>query len=141
MIILTINCVKLKNKTFKIFYCQKRSKTWLLKLLWHTSQESLLLFQNITSLKGGHSKSTFVNERKGGSFFFKKNAEIFKMKFYSSPTVFAIDHNEDWFFCTLLLYRNVRSFLCTVHYFLCVFSAKMAAYSLVIETVYFMISS
>ena len=27
--------------------------------------------------------------------FFKKNAEILKMKFYSYSPVFPIDHNED----------------------------------------------
>ena len=28
-------------------------------------------------------------------FFFKENAEIFKIKFYSYLPVFPIDHNED----------------------------------------------
>ena len=59
----------------------------------------------------GHSKSTFVeegwkvikkqtktNNREGVLVcvyvrFFKKNAEIFKMKFYSYSPVFAIDYN------------------------------------------------
>ena len=40
-----------------------------------------------------------------------------------------------------LLCTTFRSFLCTVHYFLCAFSAKMATYSLVIDNVYFVISS
>ena len=50
-------------------------------------------------------------------------------------------YNKDWFFCTLLLCKTFRSFFCTVHYFLCAFSAKMATYSLVIDNVYFVISS
>ena len=37
----------------------------------------------------------------------------------------------------LLLCTTFHSFLCTVHYFLCAFSAKMATYSLVIDNVYF----
>ena len=38
--------------------------------------------------------------------------------------------------------RNVfRYFLCTVHYFLSAFSAKMATYSLAIDNIYFVISS
>ena len=40
-----------------------------------------------------------------------------------------------------LLCTTFRSFLCTVHYFLCAFSAKMATYSLVIDNVHFVISS
>ena len=40
-----------------------------------------------------------------------------------------------------LLCTTFCSFLCTVHYFLCAFSAKMATYSLVIDNVYFVISS
>ena len=50
----------------------------------------------------GHSKSTFVDERRGGGIekrtifhFFKKNAEISKMKFYNySLRVFLIDYND-----------------------------------------------
>ena len=38
--------------------------------------------------KGGWSNLTFVYVR-----FFKKNAEIFKMKFYSYSSVFPIDYN------------------------------------------------
>ena len=49
----------------------------------------------------------------------------------------ACDH-----FCQcFLLCTNFRSFLCTVHYFLCAFSAKMATYSLVIDNMYVVISS
>ena len=45
-------------------------------------------------------------------------------------------------FCKpFLLCTTFSSFLCTVHYFLCAFSAKMATYSLVIDNVYFVISS
>ena len=40
-----------------------------------------------------------------------------------------------------LLCTTFRSFLCTVHYFLYAFSSKMATYSLVIDNVYFVISS
>ena len=40
-----------------------------------------------------------------------------------------------------LLCTTFRSFLYTVHYFPCTFSAKMASYSLVIDNVYFVISS
>ena len=39
------------------------------------------------------------------------------------------------------LMYSFRSFLCTVHYFLCAFSAKTATYSLVLDNVYFVISS
>ena len=38
----------------------------------------------------------------------------------------------DRFRQTFLLCTTFRSFLCTIHYFLCAFSAKMATYSLVI---------
>ena len=50
-------------------------------------------------------------------------------------------HNEDLFVCMLLLCTTFRCFLCTVHYFLCAFLAKMATYSLVMDNVYFVISS
>ena len=40
-----------------------------------------------------------------------------------------------------LLCTTFWSFLCTVHYFFCLFSAKMATYSLVIDNVYFVITS
>ena len=40
-----------------------------------------------------------------------------------------------------LLCTTFRSFLCTVHCFLCAFKAKMATYSLVIDDVYFGISN
>ena len=55
--------------------------------------------------------------------------------------VFPIDHNEDRFFCTLLLCATFRPFLCTVHYFLCALSAKIATYSLVTSDAYFVINS
>ena len=41
----------------------------------------------------------------------------------------------------ILLCTTFRFFLCTIHYILCTFSAKMATYSLVIDNVYFVISS
>ena len=55
-------------------------------------------------LVGGHSKSTFIEEERetGGKgwgpsmrvrLLFKKNAEIFKMKFYSYSPFFPIDCN------------------------------------------------
>ena len=47
----------------------------------------------------------------------------------------------DRFRQSFLLCATFRSFLCTVHYFLCAFSAERAAYSLVRENVYFVISS
>ena len=47
-----------------------------------------------------------------------------------------------WMACQpFLLCTTFRSFLCTVHYFLCAFSAKIATYSLVVDNVYFVISS
>ena len=62
----------------------------------------------------GHSKSTFVDEGRGGGViekptktnrgrgvlacvyvrFFRKNAEIFEVKFYSYSPVFPIDYND-----------------------------------------------
>ena len=47
----------------------------------------------------------------------------------------------DCFRQPLLLCTTFRSFLYTVHYFFCALSAKMATYSLVIDDVYFVISS
>ena len=62
-------------------------------------------------LGGGHSKSTFVEEGRGSHWkannteqgegvlacvyirFFKKNAEIFKMKFFICSPVFPIDYD------------------------------------------------
>ena len=61
-----------------------------------------------------------------------------KIKFYSYSPVFHIDHNEDWFFCMLLLCTTFRSIIYTVHYFLWAFSAKMVTYLFVIGNVYFM---
>ena len=40
-----------------------------------------------------------------------------------------------------LLCLTFHSFLCTVHYFPCVFSAKMATYSLVMDNVHFVWSA
>ena len=95
--------------------------------------------------------------------FFKKNAEIFKIKFYNYSPFFPLiiitvkiikqtimkDNNIQscqWLACDrfrqpFLLCATFRSFPCTVHYFLCAFSAEMAAYSLVRENVYFVFSS
>ena len=114
---------------------------------WFFKNLTLGVIQKVPSLRRGGGES-FKSEQKwtgGGGVlafvyirFFKKNAEIFKMKFYIYSPVFPIDHNEDWFFGTLLL---CTTFLCTVHYFPCTFLAKMAIYSLVIDNVYFVISS
>ena len=41
----------------------------------------------------------------------------------------------------LLFCTTFCSSLCTVHYFLCAFTLKMATYSLVVDNVYFVISS
>ena len=60
---------------------------------------------------------------------------------YVRGAVFPIDHNEDRFFCTPLLCTTFRSFLCTVHYFLCTFPAKTATFLLVIDDTYFVINS
>ena len=40
-----------------------------------------------------------------------------------------------------LLCTTFRSFLCTVHYFLCAFKAKMATYPLAIDDLYFGVSN
>ena len=108
-----------------------------------------------TGLGGSYHVCTFA--------FLKKNAEIFKIKFYSYSPFFPLiiitvkiikqiimkDNNiqscqwlaYDRFRQPFLLCTTFRSFLCTVHYFLCAFAAEMAAYSLVRENVYFVISS
>ena len=130
----------------------------------------------------GHSKKYVCWGRRGGEVhwkknknrvrwvlscvyvrFFKKNAEIFKIKFYNYSPFFPLiiitvkiikqtimkDNNIQscqWLACDrfrqpFLLCATFRSFPCTVHYFLCAFSAEMAAYSLVRENVYFVFSS
>ena len=49
--------------------------------------------------RGVHEKRTKTNRGRGGpsmcvrSLFLKKNAEIFKLKFYSYSPVFPIDYN------------------------------------------------
>ena len=82
----------------------------------------------------------------------KGGPEIFKMKFYSYSPVFPVGYNSsmnikqtimkdyniqssqlmtcDCFRQLFLLCTIFRYFFCTVHYFLCAFSAKMATYSL-----------
>ena len=115
---------------------------------------------------GGHWKK---NKNRGrwvlsrvSVHFFKKNAEIFKIEFYSYSPVFPLiiiavrnikqtimkDNIQScqWMACDrvrqpFLLCAIFHSFLCTVHYFLCAFSAEMAAYSLTRDNVYFVISS
>ena len=97
---------------------------------------------------------------------FKKNAEIFKMKIVKMIVILKFflwiikaawnikqtimkDYNIQscqWMECncfrqSFLLRTIFCSFLCTVHYFLFAFSAKMATYSLVIDNIYFVISS
>ena len=113
--------------------------------------------RHYTKVVRGYSKGMFIEEGSGRviekqtktsrrrgvpsmcvrSVFLKNMLRFSK---WISSTVFPIDHNEDWFFCTLLL-STTFFFLCTVHYFLCTFSAKMATYWLVIGNVYFVISS
>ena len=100
---------------------------------WFFKNLTLGVIQKVPSLRRGGGVLACVYVR-----FLNKNAKIFKMKFYIYSPVFPIDHNEDWFFGTLLL---CTTFLCTVHYFLCTFLAKMAIYSLVIDNVYFVICS
>ena len=98
--------------------------TWALKGLWHSGtwalghSKHLRHFIEQVHILCGHSKSTFVEEKRGGEGlgliekrtktnrgrgegvlacvylrFFKKNTEIFKMKFYRYSPVFPIDYN------------------------------------------------
>ena len=114
----------------------------------------------------GHSKSTFVEEGKGGGSlrvrsFLKKMLRFSKWSFIVILEFFLLivmavwniqqtimeDYNiqscqwmtYDRFQQPFLLCTTFRSFLYTVHYFLCVFSAKMAPYSLDIDNVCFVI--
>ena len=139
-----------------------------------------LKFFKPNPLIGGHSKSKFVEEGRGGDHwkankskqgeegsqhmctfaFFKKMLRFSKWSFIVILQFFLLiimgvwntimkDYNIQscqWMACDhfrqpFLLCTIFRSFLCTVHYFLCAFSEKMATYSLVIDNVYFMISS
>ena len=63
------------------------------------------VIQKVRSLRrggGGHLKVSKNEQKEGGGVlacvyvrFVKKDAEMFKMKFYSYSPVFPIDHNED----------------------------------------------
>ena len=58
------------------------------------------VIQKVSSLRRGRESSKSEQKRTGGGSpsmcvrsLFKKNAEIFKMKFYSYSPVFPIDYN------------------------------------------------
>ena len=106
-------------------------------------------------------KQTKTNRGRGGpsmmyvSFFLKKCWDILqfflliKMAVWNIKQTIMKDYNIQscqWMACDcfrqpFLLCLTFHSFLCTVHYFPCVFSAKMAIYSLVMDNVHFVISS
>ena len=94
----------------------------------------LAIIQKVRSLRRGGGGVSLKNEQKG------TGKGVLACVYVRGP-VFPIDHNEDRFFCTLLLCATFRSFLCTVHYFLCTLSAKIDTYSLVTSDAYFVINS
>ena len=106
--------------SIKNFFCNCDKICRKLRIWSHLLEKSLtenFIFCDILHgrpvMVRGHTKSTFVQDGRGGVIekrtkkkregeclsmcvrsLFKKNAEIFKMKFYSYSPVFPIDYND-----------------------------------------------
>ena len=90
---------------------------------------------------GSQHESTFAFLKKWSFIVILQFFLLIVMAVWNIKQTIMKDYNVQscqWMACDrfrqpFLLCTTFRSFLCTVHYFLCAFSAKMATYSLVID--------
>ena len=109
------------------------------------------VIQKVRSLRRGgtwgYRKANKNEQVEGGSIL--QFSLLIIMAVWNNKQTIMKDYNIQpcqWMACDhfrqpFLLCTTFCSFLCTVHYFLCAFSAKIATYSLVIDNVYFVISN